>query len=836
MKRPHLLPALAALALAAPASAQPGGIAIASPGGPGQQALAIRAEGGAILARACAAAPCTPDGGVLLPVPDDVKPLLPGGRAATIALAGGRVVGRVDVPGGAAGSAWVMLLVAPLTGRGAEPQVLWSGWTGLSRGEHGEERSAAVLVEAAPRGGQRVLVGERRADVTLCGRPTLVAAREIDPATLDLARGASVQNLTAAERAGATKIAAARLRDPAPPPGEVRLLHATAASSAVERRFATLTDGDPATSWSENKPGDGRGEFVTIGSAEEVGITALDLIVRPTEDVPDGAAPKRLFLATPDRLFEVTMPEDAWRQPPGTRYALPLPAELHASCLAVVLDESYAPAGKAGARVTLAKIEAHTAFDGATLPALAGALAGGGARARAAAALLARAGKAGIQAAIAGYGPLDDEGKRLAAGVIDAAPCADQVSFFAGSLAAAAGRSPRAAPGDEDPELVHARDRLRRCGRAAAPALAKLVGEGKGRVRLLAADELAMVAPSEAVPVLLAALEAADDSARRDLRAALARAAKNPRAFAALAGELEPGKFKARSEAGAIDLLRAIGPSLGKVDGAGDAFGALATATAPFRTRFLLQAPAAELARAGDARGVDFLRASLRKDDDFHVRAHAAEVAGRVPALGADLVAATEDPEVRVRSAAIEALADATGEGAAAPAGLPSALVRRLADDDWTFVRAGAARALGAMPADAAIDRALAAALADASPDVRGRVLDGLGAHHATAYAEQIRARQDADDENIEVRARAILALGALCDARSLGAWTKLARAAKAPTDDKDRRLGSAAIAALGLLHPADLAARLAPLQEQDAPLVVREMAKAAMALTGTCR
>src|SRR5262249_2788454 len=79
-----------------------------------------------------------------------------------------------------------------------------------------------------------------------------------------------------------------------------------------------------------------------------------------------------------------------------------------------------------------------------------------------------------------------------------------------------------------------------------------------------------------------------------------------------------------------------------------------------------------ELAKAGDARAEAYLRASLRKDEDFHVRAHAAEVAGRVPAVGADLVAAIDDPEVRVRSAAIEALADAPAQGGPPPPG-PSA-------------------------------------------------------------------------------------------------------------------------------------------------------------------
>src|SRR5689334_22907520 len=174
------------------------------------------------------------------------------------------------------------------------------------------------------------------------------------------------------------------------------LLRATAASSAVERKFATLTDGDPETTWSENKVGDGAGEFISLSSASEVGIPALEITIRPKEDIEGAAAPKTLYLATEDKLFLVTMPEDAWKQPPGTRYTIKLPEELHASCVSVVLGEAYAAKSKdpkADAKlplVTLAEVEASTAFDGQSIEGMVGALAGGGDRAKAAAALLAR--------------------------------------------------------------------------------------------------------------------------------------------------------------------------------------------------------------------------------------------------------------------------------------------------------------------------------------------------------------------------------------------------------------------------------------------------------------
>jgi hypothetical protein len=54
------------------------------------------------------------------------------------------------------------------------------------------------------------------------------------------------------------------------------------------------------------------------------------------------------------------------------------------------------------------------------------------------------------------------------------------------------------------------------------------------------------------------------------------------------------------------------------------------------------------------------------------------------------------------------------------------------------------------------------------------------------------------------------------------------AQRAKAPLNDADERIGAAAIAALGALHPKDLAERLAALLKEDTPPVVREMARAA--------
>ncbi|WP_437550082.1 HEAT repeat domain-containing protein [Sorangium sp. So ce367] len=878
-------PRLGAAAGVIAASAAVGGSAAAQaapvvlPHAAGQQALAVRIDPGGVTARACpAAAACAPDGGKVLAVPSEVAPLLGGARVVPVTLADGKRLAKIEVsaggkpagagaPEGASGS-WVMLLAAPLAGKGAEPLVLWSGWTGVATGEHGEGRSDAVVVEPLGGSGSRVLVGQLRDDVTLCGRPALVGASEVDPRTMTLLKGASFQNLSAEERRAAGKVVAER-RDADAAAAAFRLLRPTAASSAVGKRFAEIADGDPKTAWSEGKAGAGRGEFVSFSSADEVGITGLGLRIKPPDGVEGGAAPRTLFVATPERLFQVSLPEDAWLKE-SAGYEVKLPEEIKASCIAVVLDDAYAPAGAGGGRgapsapevrVTIAEVTARTAFDGQGPAALVGALAGGGERSRAAAALLARGGPEAVEAAIAGYDRLDFAGRQLARGVIDTAPCAMQIPFLTARLAsgaasaaqpppgaasagrasgvasAAPGRAARAAPPELDPELHHARDRIRRCGRAAAPALAEIVKAGAAAARVAAARELALVAPAEAIPALLDALAGARGAARRELRAALALAARSERAASVVEEEVQIERLRARPEDAQLDLLRALGPALGRVKGGGAAFQALASAGgAPFERRYLLQAPAAALARGGEAPAEAYLRASLRKDADAHVRLRAAEVAADVPSLAQDLLAAASDPDARVREAAIVALARAAAAGAKLPAGAAEALAARLASDPWTFIRGGAALAIGAMPATTAGDRALVGALADSSPEVRRHALDGLGAHRATAHIEAVRDRAEDKEEDIEVRARAILALGAMCDASSVDLWTRLALRAKAPIGEHDQRLGSAALAALGSVHPADLPARLKPLLDKDTPHGLREAARAALSAAPQCR
>ncbi len=827
--------------LAAPARARaepPRILRIDAPAAAGQDALRVEAKAKELVARACPGA-CAPGGDatVIPDVPAEVLASAGWTTPQVITLADGKHVVRWDATvSGAynASSTWTVLLAAPLTSaKSTAPVVLWSGWVDRKKGLEGEEAINVVRVEPLAKGA-RVVIGEQRADLTICGRPAIVSAREIDPATVTLAKSSAtmIDSIEAGDRKNAEKVIAVRETSSAAPP-VVRLLRATSASSALEKKIGTLTDGDAQTGWTEGKVGDGHGEWVRMSAASEVGITGIAVQIRPGgPEVADGASPKTLYFATDSKLFEVQIPDSAWGDK-DARYEVKLPAEVHTSCLAVVLGDAHMSKGVPNPRVTIAEITARTPLDAMSYDALATALAAGDEKSRAAAAMLGKGDGRAVASVAAAWDHFTEAGRRLAMEVVDAAACSDQAPFYADRLAVAKGK--KMAGPTADPLVIHARDRLRRCGRASSPALSKLLHDAPDPIKIVAAEELALVSPPDAIGAILDVLPKVADPVRRDLRAALARAANSPKSKGELADWMVPAKLSTLGDVAKVDLLRAMGPALPDIEGGKKALFGLATKEAPFRTRYLLLAPAAELAAKGDVDAETFVRAALAKDADPHVRARAAEVAAKVAKLAPELVTAAADGEVRVREAAVHALTQSAGQGVTLPANTESTLVTRLGTDEWTFVRTGAAEALSAMPKSDVADKALAAALADKSAEVRGVVLDGLGAHQAKAYAGPVRARAEAADELVDVRARAILALGAMCDKGSLDLLTRLAQGARSLTSDVDRRLGAAALSALGDIHPDDLDTRITLLSAKDAPPLVREMAKAASAAKSRC-
>jgi HEAT repeat protein len=840
MRAMRLRPALVSLAafcmsaVSAPAwAASP---TVVAPAASGQQALAVAINDGALLAKVCPTPTgCSAAGGTSIAVPDEALPLLKKDpRVEDLTLVGGRHVVRVSADGSNEAK-FFAYLAAPLAGKGDAPIVLWSGFVGRAAGEYGEER-VVVIREDKVGEGQRIIIGELRNDVTICRRLAVVAAREIDPATLTLKRGATVQSLSEAERASAVKLTGKLLTESKTAP-LVSLLRAQTASSAIGKAVGTLTDGDLETTWAENKSGVGQGEFVVMSSSSDVPISTLEIVVRPPTNNPaDGTAPKKFYLATQDKLFEVNLPEDGWKKA-GARFEIALPSELSTSCLSLVLDSAYAPAAADGARVTLAEVIARTSLDEKSPEALVEMLSGD--RGKAAAALLERAGTAGAEAAMKAYDKLDEAGQRRVETVIDASPCTTHAPFYVqvmGDKLATVGT--KRAERESDPTLVHATDRVRRCGRASAPALAELIKKASPAVKIAAAAELSLIAPAEAVPVLIDELASPDALVRSEMRKALALASRNNRTWPVFATEFERDRFSARTDVVQIDVLRSLGARIGNVPGARDAFVSLWAPEAPFRTKYLLLGPAAELARTGDERAQALLLAALRTDADPHVRTRAAEVSAGVPALSSPLIEAVDDAEVRVRDAAVEALGQTEKGAIPAPpsALLVAALERRLTKDPFTFVRVHAAESLGQLPATPASDEALALALKDKMPNVRARAVDGLALHRAKNQLPALRQISDSEEEFPEVRSRAILALGVLCDASRIDAWTKLTLLTVQGISDGERIVGAAAIAALGDVKPKDLAKRLAPLLGPKSPRNVREAARAALEVQSQCK
>ena len=115
--------------------------------------------------------------------------------------------------------------------------------------------------------------------------------------------------------------------------------------------------------------------------------------------------------------------------------------------------------------------------------------------------------------------------------------------------------------------------------------------------------------------------------------------------------------------------------------------------------------------------------------------------------------------------------------------------------------------------------------------------VEALGTHRARNFAKELGERADDENEAIDVRVAAVRALGASCDVGSLGRLSDFAaKVSSQMASDVEVALGLAAVEALGALHPADLARRLAPLTSAQTKPAIRKMALDAIAQPGTCR
>lgn len=668
--------------------------------------------------------------------------------AEAIDIGRGKRVVHVRVPArGGAGSdeaAWEALLA------GGRREPLFAAVTGFTEGDPGERTGQAVQV--VPMGAtSAVIVGDVREDLRLCGQAlTLLDPRALYPDSLTL-RPATVQRLSAVTRANAVAIDAvdkgASLEAP--------LAHLLVArgSSVPGSRGLELTDDDPKTVWHELRPGVGQGEFVVMAAPSEVPITRMQVVLAPAGAEGQGpfTVPKTFYLVTSSSTFEVSVPEDAQRKP-GEAYEVVFPKPVEATCVALVLGDAYAH-GVAHPDVGVAELVAYSEFDapGATLEDVAKQLSGD--RGAAAAQVLERAGPGALDAVSKAYAGLGARGRALAIDVASSRDrCEDAAPLLATALCEKRGEAPR-----------KAREKLERCP-AAAPTLAQHLRQDASSRACVApllaflaradaldpiADAMAATADTERETrstlrtAFAEALEAAPQGrlaallgdthrsalARLEMaRAAGDRVAEAPALVTGLAGELlaaspsmrvrylllEPLARIARAgdptaaariadavardaewpvRARAADLAAALPSALGALVGA--------VRDPEPRVR---EAALAGLASALPADGVRPVALALGRDGWPFVRAQAARTLASAPAASAEaseaLGAALTDPAVRVRSAAVVALARRRAVA------WKAAVRKRLDDEDEDAeVRASAAAALGMLCDSGAADR-----------------------------------------------------------------------------------------------------------------------------------
>ena len=781
-----------------------------APPGAGQGGLAVGFDtAGALRAATCGGSVCSIEHGTEVAFPAELRPAISGAQFSVVGIGAGRRAIVISASDARAGRAWSAVLVAPL-GAGA-PALIFAGFTGFTAGEDGTRRGKRVEIsEPDENGARRIVVGDIEEDLSLCGRPALLAPELLASSDLKL-HPAKVQRLSADEREHARHVTATRAQ-----PGEVAtgfgVLRAVAATSAVGSPGA-LTDGNPETTWAENRGGAGRGEFVLMNAPPELPISGLDLVIRPAASKPEeGVAPREFWLASNHDLVEVAMPEDAWKFP-GAHYTVKLDPPLQGDCLALVTESAYDENPRA--RVTFAELGARTEFDVSSVPALVAALAGGGERAQAAEAVLRVVGQPGYDAVAQAFESLDEGGRRVALDLLDQAPCETSLP---GYLTAFSGTS--------QAQGIHARDHIRRCGKAAAPFLVQAAHKAQGSLQLDLLGELLLADAAQCVDVIASMLDIDSRARREALRVALARASAIPEAKPRVLAVLSDPKA---SERLSVEVLRALGERI--VDFQPQASAALArlqTPNASFRTRFLLLEPTAELVGHEPALRASFARA-LSSDPDPRFRTQALSVLKDPADFAPEVTRALNDSDMRVREAAVRA-------SAALPNVAP-ALIQRLTEDPWPLVRIAAADALAESGASKAAEPALARALdRDDSPHVRARVVLALGAHHATAALPKIRERLADKDEWPLVRAAAARALAMLCDASSVATLTSYAYKLADPMSDANAHLiGAASLLALSDLRPSDLKARLAPLLAKGAPAQARQAADAVLRRRGAC-
>ena len=800
--------------------------------GGGQSELVVGfGSQGTLRAACCVTTGCALDGGVDLDLPTSIGAQKNATQLTAVPMGNGRSAVVVRVPTKNAEQAWQAVVVS-VPGQ-ALPKIVFQGITGYSSGEMGLRQGNQVQISEAvdETNTRRILVGELHEDLTLCHREALLSPRLLDPVTLEL-KPAKVQRLTAAERQRAPEIVAqpvvenaATTAEPIPAGNtgkpaavalvgkQARLLRAVGASSAVGWPSA-LTDGDPETTWAENRGGAGRGEFIVMHAPGDVPLAGFDLLVRPAHKVvQNGVGAEVVWLVTSHDVYKVRFANDPWKTP-GIHYSITLSQPVITDCVALVTDTAYGETPKA--EVTFAELSARTEFEAANIENLLGALAGGGPRAEAAGSVLSGMGEPAATAINTRFNDLDEGGRRVALDVVDHASCDLSVPVYIKAIA-----------GNIEEQRKHATDRLRRCGDKAKPFLvgAAETAQGERLMRIVAA--LSEVSPGAAIATIIPRFGRRPRETKA-LREILGHAVQSQAADGAIRELLARKDISLETS---IVFLRALGNRIVEFAPAASTWINQATqASADWRDRYRL-VQAVEPLAPSNAGMRDWLGHAMTSDDSPYVRKQAASVVTLPDLFRNELLRALSDKEVRVREAAAQALTTRVGAFAR------TALAERLHQDEWPLVRLAAADALSAQGPDAEIDLWLAKALDDSAPSVRSHVIDALGHRQAFMQAPKILERFESRDEPIKVRMSAARALGWLCHKDSIGPLAKRALTLKDPVLDAEQRsLAGVALAALSRLHPSNLRNMLGPLlTDPKVPPSVRRVAQAALDASERC-
>jgi HEAT repeat protein len=763
--------------------------------------------------------------GTLLTVPDTVLSNREKSTFRIVPIGEQRHAVVVTFPTDSAARSWQALIVAK-PGK-LEPEILFAGFTGYVEGEDGLRHGPILDVSESidDLGTRRIVLGETREDLTLCGRTATLSPKMLSPKELAL-KPAKVQRLAAEEREQAPVIVAEPHAETAnqdvaattPPPnptptGSNGLLRALGASSAIGWP-ASLTDGDPETTWAENRGGAGRGEFVTFRAPSDVPLEGFDFVIKPGKrTIAKGTGPSQLWLVTAKQVFSVRFPSDPWAAP-LVHWRVKLPTPVQTDCVAVVTESAYSE--KPDAEVTFAEISATSEFTNVSIDELVGALAGGGARADSASTILSARGTEAFRAVAKAFSSFDEGGKRAALDVLDHAPCTESGETYV-----------RALLGKVEAHRLHAIDRLRRCGAETATIIEQVLGNTLKLDQRPALELMAEIAPDRAIAYLTPRL-AGNHKVRRMVRDLIAQASRSPKADPVVKEQLNRTDL---SKTAYVDLLRALGASLAP----------FATEVAPrveqmlatepdWKIRYLLLAPAHRLVKNAPNLA-SRISTILHQDPSPFVRVEAIRSIEQLERFSADLLALTTDSSMRVRQAATELLANDKHPNA-------NAVIRtRLTKDSWPEVRAQAAESLASQPANPDADNALIDALDDDSWLVRVKVAETLGVRQSITAGEALTEHFEDNKERIEVRVAAANSLGDLCYEPSVNALTKQAQKLKSPGMDlRDRALSATALGALGRIRPKDLAKRLEPLVSgKDVPKEIRKAAESALRSESSC-